>query len=234
MSEAGRIGGVFYDPVTAFADIAAHPRWAPPLALVIIASIVLLFCFSQRVGWESLVRKQMETNERVQNLPADQKARAIEQGAKFAAPVSYASAVLGPPIVVLIITGVLMLVFNTMMGASITFRQMFAMTNYSNLTGLISVALALVVMYLTPPADYDLQSAVSFDLGAFVSTDGPKWLKSLAGSFDVFRFWSMALLVIGIRAAAKRISLGKAVLGVVAPWLVWVLGKTAVVAVWTK
>ncbi len=235
MSEAGRLGGVFYDPGKAFADIAARPRWWPPVVLIIIASLAMMYCFSQRVGWESMVRKQMESSDRTQNMTPEQRERAIQQGAKFAAPISYVSVIVGPVVVYLIIAGLMMLVFNVMMGAGLRFPQAMAITTYSSLTGIVAVALAIFVLYLTPPENIDIQTAASFDLGAFVGNDGPKWLKSFAGSFDIFRFWGMALMVVGVQAAApKKLTVGKAIIGVLAPWAIWVLGKTAFVAAFSK
>jgi hypothetical protein len=122
-----------------------------------------------------------------------------------------------------------------MMGAGLRFPQSMAITTYSALPGLLAIGLAIFVMYLTPPENIDIQNAASFDLGAFVSNDGPKWLKSFLGSFDIFRFWGMALMVVGFRVAApKKLTVGKAIIGVLAPWAVWVLGKTAFVAAFSK
>ena len=65
---------------------------------------------------------------------------------------------------------------------------------YGFLPTLVSSLLALLVMYLKPPEDFNIQNPLAFNAGAFMSNDNPLWLKSLAGSFDLFSFWIMSLM----------------------------------------
>jgi len=52
----------------------------------------------------------------------------------------------------------------------------------------------------------------------------PKFLYTLAMSFDLFTIWTILLTAVGIKAAAgKRLSFGGALFAVVLPWAVLVL-----------
>jgi len=227
MSEPARILGVYFDPVKAFADIVARPqRWFIPLILVIVSAMVLIYCFSQHVGWEQMMKKQMETNTQLQNLPPDQKEQAMERGTKFAGVISYVGAAVGIPIVTLIVAGVLLLVMNSLMGAQVNFVQSLAIVAYSYLTGIVTSALAIVVMYIKSPDDFDIQNPLAFNGGAFLASNAPKWLIALASSFDVFTFWTMALMATGYAATTRKLKWSKAFTGVVMMWLVWVVVKT--------
>ena len=64
----------------------------------------------------------------------------------------------------------------------------------------------------------------------FLAPPDAKALHSLLGSLDVFSFWTMGLLAIGL-AAAARIRKGQAAGVVVSLWLVYVLAKAGLAAI---
>ncbi len=226
MGEVARLVGVLTDPKAAFADIVVHPRWWVPLALVVVLSIAYTATFSQRVGWERFMRQTIETSSRTQNLPVEQRERILEQQMRFAPAFGYVMAAVGMPIVALVTAGVLLFVFKLMLDAQLSFRQVFGVTCYSYLTGVIAVALSILVMHLKDPDDFDLQDPLGAHLGALLDPQAaPKWLVSLASSLDLFTIWTILLLATGLSVAAKKLSWGKSLAGVVAPWFVWVALK---------
>lgn len=228
MSEAARLAGVYFDPGRAFADIAARPRWWVPMVLMMVAGLVMMSVFSQRVGWEHTVRRQIESNERMQNMPPDQREQAVERGVKMAPAFGYLGVLVFAPIGMLIIALVLMLVFNSVYAAEIPFKRALAVTTYASLPGLIYMALCIVVMFIKSPEDYDIRNPLAFNVGAFLNSESPQWLKALGSSLDLFTFWSIALLATRFAAAAARkMKWSKAVIGVIVPWLVWVGVKTS-------
>src|SRR5690242_14976727 len=83
MSEAGRLAGVYFDPGKTFADIAARPRWWVPMVLLTIAALVMIICYSQHVGWEHMLRQQIESSPRTQNMTPEQREAIVQQQVKF-------------------------------------------------------------------------------------------------------------------------------------------------------
>ena len=81
MSEAARLAGVFFSPGKAFADIARRPRWWIPVILIAILSTIYLNAFTQRVGWESVIRPAIERTPNGQNMTAQQREQAIRTAA---------------------------------------------------------------------------------------------------------------------------------------------------------
>ena len=67
------------------------------------------------------------------------------------------------------------------------------------------------------------------NLGFLVDAKSSPALHSLLQSIDVFSLWTMALLILGL-AAAARIGRGKTAAFVVGFWLLFVLGKAGVAA----
>ncbi len=225
-SEFARLTGVLVDPKPAFGDIAAHPRWWPPVVVVIAVSLVFLYAFSQRVGWEQFMRQTIESNSRTQNLPAEQRERLIEQQTAVASKLGYVGAIVGTPIYLLAAAGVLLFIFRLILGAQLTFRQVFAVTAYSALTGVVASLLALLVMFLKPAEDFNLQNPLAFNVGAYLDpqTTG-KFAHSLATSVDAFSIWTILLLATGLAVAAPKLTWSKALVGVAVPWLVLILVK---------
>lgn len=232
MSEPARIAGVYIDPPKAFGDIAAHPvRWWVPLLLLIIGALAFTYTYSQRVGWERMMRQQFETSSRAQNMPPEQREAAIRQSVKIAGIMGY----VGPPIAIFLATficaGVLMLVLNSLMGGQISFAQSRAIVAYAFLTGLITSILSIIVMFIKSPEDFDIRNPLAFNAGAFLGDSAPKWLVTAATSFDVFSFWTIALLATGYAATSRKMTWSKAFTGIVTMWLVWVVVKTGWAAI---
>lgn len=50
MSELARIGGVYFEPKTAFADIAARPTWLTPMVISILVSLIVVYLMGRTSG----------------------------------------------------------------------------------------------------------------------------------------------------------------------------------------
>ena len=223
LSEVGRITDVFLDPKKAFADIAAKPSWILPVVLVILISLVGVYFYSTRVGWERAIRQNIETSSRTANMTADQREAAIQMQVKFA-PLAYVFVVLGPPLVAVIVGAVILLMCK-MGGASLTFKQTFAISAWAALTTAIQGILTIVVLFLKNPDEYNTMNPLAFNLGAFMEPppSSSRFIYSLATSIDLFTIWKVLLIAVGISVAARKLTFSKAVILVAAPWLIWVL-----------
>jgi len=231
MSELGRLSGVLFEPSVAFGDIAAHPRWWPPLAIIIVMSMVFIYTFSQRVGWERFIRQQMETNSRVQQMDPAAREQAVAMQLKFIPVTVYGFAIVGTPVGALIIAGVLLLIFRTFLGAEISFRQVYAVYCYSLVPLMLSSIMGFAVMMLKDPDQFDLQNPAPTNIGAFLdATTTPKWQYSLASSIDVFTLWTLVLLATGLSVASRKISWSTAIVWVVGSWALWVALKVGLAA----
>jgi hypothetical protein len=226
LGEVGRITNVFLDPKKAFADIAARPAWIVPIVLVIVAYLAFMYCFTTHVGWENSMRKAMETNSRVQQMDPQQRETALQTQIKFAPIGAYVVGPIAIVVVALIVAAVLLLV-TKMMGASLTFKQMFGIASYSMLPGVLASILTIIVVFIKNPEDFNLQNPLAFNLGAFLEPPpaSSKALYAFATSMDLFTFWQILLLAVGISVAARKFPFSKALVAVVVPWILLVIGK---------
>ena len=229
MSEAARLAGVFFSPGKAFADIARRPRWWVPLILISILSTIYLTAFTQRVGWESVLRPAIESNQATQNMSVQQREQLISTAAGYYKYVGYGS-VLTMLLYVFIVAVILMFLFDTMMSAGIGLKRMMAIVAYGFLPLVIQTALSMVVLYLKDPEEFNLRNPLMFNVGAFMSPDSPAALRALGSSIDLFSLWIIILLAIGVSAAGRKISFGKAFAGIALPWALLVCLKVAAAA----
>ncbi len=232
LSEFARLSGILWEPGATFRDIAARPRWWPPLVIVIALSLVFSVTFTQRGGWEHFFRQQMETNSRMQSMTADQRAQTMAIQIKVAPYFAYGAAVVGFPFFAVVAAGVFLLLFRTLLGADVTFKQIYAVCCYSFVPLIFSSIMALAVMLLKEPDQFDLQNPILTNVGAFLdSVSTPKWLYALASSVDVFSAWVMILMATGLSTAARKISWSTSFMCVLGTWMVYVLLKVGGAAI---
>jgi hypothetical protein len=225
MNEPARLFGVFYEPGKVFADVAQKPRWIAPMLVSILMGLALVYTISTHIGWDQTIRKTLANNPRMAELPADQREKAIATGTKFASVIGWVGAIAGAPLFVLIIAGVLTGIFNGLLGAEIKFAQGFAITTYALLVRAVLSGMFILLAFLKPPEEFDLQVS-PFSPAAYMNRlDNPKWLMALAGSLDLFTIWSIVLLAIGFSVAAKKLSFSKALITIMIPWLILVAAQ---------
>jgi len=228
LSEGARISGVFFEPKKAFADIGRRPHWLIPIVLTIAATLAYMIAFGQHVGWDRFLRHEMETNtrtqERMAQVPAEKREASMELGAKIAGYTSYGGAIIGIPFFYLIFS-VLFLAGAAIVGAGLKFKQIFAIVCYAGLPVIIKNVLAIVVMFLKNPDDFNLRNPLAFNPAAFMDPNtSSKFLYSIGTYVDVFTIWTMLLTAVGLSAAAgKRLSFGGALAIVLIPSLILML-----------
>jgi hypothetical protein len=219
MSEPARLAGVFFSPGAAFKDIAKRPRWWVPILIATIFTTTYLYLYSQHIGWVRMIEQQLDRNP---GMPAQQREMAIRIYRDFGGYITFGSGLLIPLLASLVIAGVLKFLADTIMGAGVGFKRMLAICNYAGLPNLLVTVLAVVVMYMKPPGEFDLQNPLMINAGAFLSPDAPNWLQTGAAALDLFSFWVMILMAIGIHAAAgKKMSTGKAFFMILFPWALY-------------
>ncbi len=232
MSEASRLSGIFFEPKKAFADIALHPRWVVPIALLILAGMAFSAAVANRIGWERVVRQQIEQRAATMSI---QQREAVERSmgvsVRIASAGAYA-AIVFTPVVMLVVAGVLLGIANGLMSADLKLKQVYAIVCYSMIPRAIYSLLAILVIYLKQPDDFDIRNPLAFNPGAFMDpqTSG-KFLHSLATSLDLFTIWTILLIAAGLKVAAgRRISSSGALMAVLLPWGILVLGAAALAA----
>ena len=234
LSEAGRLSGVFHAPGETFADVAERGRWWIPALIMIVISVLFISLFVQRVGYDRMIQKAMDSNPQLQDMPADKKADAVAMQHKIMPYILHLSPVVGTVIMIVVVAGVMLFLMNGLMDAGLKYKNSLNICSYAMLpASLVSGVLMCVVLFLKAPDEFDIERPLAFNAGAFLNPDSTsKWLVSLASSFDLFTFWTIALMAVGFSAAAgpRKLPFTKALTGILIAWAVWVLIKVGFAA----
>jgi hypothetical protein len=208
MSEIQRLIGVFAYPGRAFKDIAQRPRWWIPLILTSLVGMAFLYAISDHIGWDQVIRTQLDRSPQARNMPPQQREQVIALYVRFLPYLSYGGAILTSLFSLVVVAGVLKFLVDVILGAGIGFNRLMGIAAYGFLPNAVKSLLSMVVMYQTPPDEFDMQNPLMFNVGAFISD--PAWLKVLGSWVDLFTIWTMVLFSIGMAAAARKLSAGKA------------------------
>jgi hypothetical protein len=226
-----RIFGVLFSPKVTFESIGRRPSWLLPTILLCAVSIGAVAAVSYRGVWLSYMRKQVEKSSRFEQLPPEQQQRILATQLRYAPMIGYVEGVVGPLLLVVVVSAIFLGAFNMGMGTKLGFATCLGVVSHAYVPTLISGLLGILIIFLKDPATLDLQNVVASNVGAFMPDGTARWIVSLLGSVDVFSFWEMALLAIGFSAVApKKLSIGKALGTIIFVWLVYVLLKVGITA----
>jgi len=195
-----RIGGIIFSPRATYADVAAHPRWAATFLVVYLVSAAVATAFMRtEVGRAAVVDQQITQAESYGRQLTQQQIDRLETMSQYygaLAPVlQFVSLVVGS----LIVSGLAFAVFNALLGADASFRQVFAVVVHSG------VILAALSLFSTPLAYARQTLSSTTNLAVFAPfLDDSSFPARLLGSIDLVYIWWMVSLAIGLGVVYRR------------------------------
>ena len=186
-------------PKETYAAVAARPRWFGVLAITLVIAAACQYIIFSSLGMQDAMVDQATRNPNV----TDQQIDTIERFISILPYViSGATLILGP-LISAAISGILLLIFSTLMGGTATFKQVFAIGAHSgvvsSLSGMISAGLILLGAEpsgTTPPGT---------NLGIFVPMlEETSFITSVLSSIDLILVWWILSLSIGLGVLYKR------------------------------
>src|SRR5437764_2882102 len=209
LSEGQRLLDVFVAPSRTFADIRRSAMWLAPWIVMAVFSLAYCYTVSTKVGWEQVAQNQARMapasqTARIEALPPDQRAVAEKRQVAVTKYIGYGFSVL-TVIWLLIVALVLWGTFNFGAGAEIRFGQAMAIVVYASLVGIIKTTLAIITLFAgQDPENFLIQNPIGTNLGYYLNfADTPRFLYSLASSFDLFIIWTLVLTAIGFATVGK-------------------------------
>lgn len=224
LTEIQRCVDIFTAPSKTFTDLRRKATFWGPLLVMIVVATGFGFTVQQKVGWERVFQNNVNQTpakaEKIESAPNAEQIKAIS--AKFTAGATY-----GYWIIVLLITLVTSLLYwvtiNYGFGGTAKYGQIYAVSLYASLVMNIKFLLGIVALFAgLAPDSFLIQNPVGSNVGYYLSTDSPLWLRSLCMHLDIFEIWAVVLTVIGVAVVAK-VSKGKAAAVVVGWWIIFIL-----------
>ncbi len=237
MNFVQRMTGIYFEPKKTFEDVHRKGSW---LGMFIIVSVLVMttsYLIISRIDPQTLMRKGLEQSPFTRNMSEEQIQRILSQPVspiRFYLQVALAPA--GVMIAYLIVSGVLLLIF-VLMGASLTYKKSLAITVWGmGPPAIVVFLLSIIFILVKEPDSLDLNATnnVVSNLGVAVGDKEHPVLHSLLSSLDVFSFWTIFLLATGFSAAPSiKLTTGKAAVGVLIVWGVYVAGKVGISAIFS-
>lgn len=233
MSSAARILGAFYSPTATFEDIARQPHFILCWVVMIVASIFANFSALHRIGRLALARQLITASPRAQALPADQLQKQITGFAKFLPLQLYVVTPALFIIMLLVLAGIFLAAENFLLGQETKYKGMLAVVSHALLPLTLYILAGAAVLWLKPdPATTQFQNMLGSNPAFYFSAGslGPV-LKALLTRLDLFSFWAIGLLALGLVKLGKKVKYGGALSVVVGLWVVYVLILVGVAAI---
>lgn len=234
--EAAGIGDLlldlFVEPRSAFAAVLKRPGrfWIP-----IVGSIVLNLAFTaiwlQKVDAHQFIKTQIEESGRADRIPPERMEAVMDQQARFMKVIAPVSALLAPPLMVVVLGALFLFVYRFFYGGELSFTQSLSIVAWASFAvALVTIPVMLAVYAGKGDWNLNPQSVVQANLSLLLDKEtASRPLYSLAESIDLFSAWMIGLLAAGYGVAVRR-KASAALWGVLVPWAVYVLGKAALVA----
>ena len=227
--ESNPLIDTFFSPAAAMDALARRPRFVLPLLIVTVIGVATMTVAFQRGVVERGIRQKMESNPRFEQVPADRREAIIEQSARIGSYTAVGGAVVGPLIGLLLTSGVLLLVITvTGGGAKVKFGQMMAVVSHSWLPLSLASLIGIPILLAKDPEAVDFQNILPMaNLSFLFSSTEQHKLYMAATSFDLFSFWVMGLMAIGIARLTGK-GMGAALMVILIQWALYV----AIFKVW--
>ena len=207
LTQVQRVIYTFTAPSKTFSDIKRSTSWWLPFVLSAVFGYAFFATVQAKVGWEQVTENSIRQNpkqaEQMDKLPADQRATQM----KIAAVVTEGIFAAIPVIALIaqaVIAGVLLATINFGFGGKATFWEVFAVSWYAGLPGLIKVVLGIAALLAgLAPESFNSRNFSGTNIGYYLPPETSKALLALATSLDVVTIWSLALSAIGLAIVAR-------------------------------
>lgn len=233
MSSLARIFGVFYAPKATFEDIAREPHFILAWVVMIVCSFLFGYAMVHRVGPAELARQMAMSAPNAQTMPQDQLNKVMAIDAKIA-PVIFLAL---PPVMVVIFSLILAAIFlaveNFLLGQAVRYKGVLGVVSHAYLpSALMGLAVVLILYLRADPTGVNFMAPIGSNALFYVdpSTTSPVMVK-LLGQIDLFGFWIMALLALGLAKLGAKLKFSTTLATVVGLWVLWVLFNVGLAAI---
>ena len=231
-SSWSKLSDVLFEPRAAFQQADLKPNWALPLLLITALSILSWTLSVQRIGIETIARTQLQGTAQWERMTPEARDAAVAMSSStLMQAVGYVPVIVGPAILLLIISGAFLLAF-AVRGVKAPFRKVFSVCAHAIFAyTLVTTILTIVVLAVAEnPDKLDINNLVYTNLAFLAGAKTKPALATLLGTLDVLSFYGIYLLSLGNSVVnRKSLTFNLAVTTIL--WAMYVAGKVGIRAV---
>ena len=193
-----RFIGIITAPRATYESVVAHPKWFGMLALCAVGMGLLVGGFlATKVGQEAWLDAAI--NSPFAGQVSDQQIQGMERMAPYVGYITAVYMLIGMPIFLVLIAGVLYAIFNAALGGNATFKQVFAVVVHAGPIGLLSQLFTVPLNYFRGTMTSSTNLAVFLPMLPETS-----FTARLLGMIDLFFIWQFIVLSIGLAVLYRR------------------------------
>jgi Yip1 domain len=194
-----RIIGVLTSPRQTFAAVAARPRWLGVMAITLTVTAACQYLILSSPDMQEAMIAQATRNP---NMSDAQVAATESFIPRLPAIFAGATLILGP-LFSAIVSGILLMIFSTLMGGAATFKQVYAVVAHSGVVSMLSGVLSAGLIAIgAPPTGPNPPGA---NLGIFVPMlEETSFVTQFLSAIDLVLVWWVVTLSIGLAVLYKR------------------------------
>ena len=219
-------------PRRAFEAIAEKPRWLFPLLVLLLPTLVVLVWYYLTVDLAWIIDEQMRTNPRMANLTEEQRAQVAQFSSRGTLTVTSAIAACVLVLLFRVLEATWYLLAGKVTNVNRSFRQWFALANWTSLPGVLAVIPAVLSLLLadTDQMDPGVLQPLSLNELFFHRGIGESGYQLLS-SVGLLQVLGAALAIIGVHTWSRRSWLHAAVIVllpvglILGPWAYFSLGR---------
>jgi hypothetical protein len=228
-SAAAILFNTLLSPGEAMDALTRYPRILPAVAVIILAGLAPVVIAQQRGIIEAGIRQRLTSDPALAQVSPAQRRQILDQASRIG-PYSVGAGAVGGPVAGLLAASVVLygLTF-VWVRARPPFPAVCAVVAHAWLPVAVSSVISVPILLARDPAEIDLNNIVTLSNLAFAVPAGHATWYRVAGSLDLFSFWVIGLLILGLSRLtgqpARRVSPV-----VLAPWVAYVVVFRALLA----
>jgi hypothetical protein len=233
LSQLSGLATIFFSPAETYEK--AGPRgWLVPFLATCLIALLLNVVVVGRVGMGTIVRNQLESNERVaeQLGPAGiDKAVADAENSQVQKTFAYVAPPIVSAIIMLAVAG-MALALLLVMSAATSYAPVLtavAWATYAVMT-VTFLGTTAVVYSMSDFAGVDMMRLFALNAGIFFREGNPV-LRALISAIDLLAFWAIFLEVVGVTRLSQRVTTAQALGAFVTLHILFTLVKTGWAAI---
>jgi hypothetical protein len=195
--------GIITSPTATFEHVARKPKVAGMLFLIsLVVGLTQAVPLLTERGRSAALELQVQQMERFGMTVTDEIYQQMEQRSRsaFGAISTLVGTMVGMPIMCVIMTTLLWVVFNAILGGASTFKHVMAVLVHSQVISAVGALFAAPIMY----ARGVMSTGVANAAALFPMLDETSFLAKLLGMIDLFWIWWLIVLAIGLAVLYKK------------------------------
>lgn len=194
-----RVMGVIFSPRETFAAVVARPKWFGAIAIAVLISGAAQFALlSTDLGQELALEQQVGAAEAFGITISDEAYANMEQGMENARYTGPIATIFFTPIILLMSSGILHVMFGLVGGGSGSFKQVYAINSHASIISALQLVFTTIVTLAAG-------RAAGANLSVFVPTlEDTSFVYKFLSYIDLFYVWSTFITAVGLGVLYKR------------------------------